>query len=184
MKLISNSTLGPSTGSGLGGRDDDTHPAIRGRVTHGLQGTCGVRDSRGVRVKGSICLNNLRLGARGSRGRQGPGRLAQILPWPEGQDAGWPPTSHPHPQGSLFRLNPSSPPGSSLSSPTLLIPQGSRGEQDRPAGNGKKQDASFPQGGEAHAKSPELAMGWRNWHQCARQALGPHREALPGQSTA
>lgn len=97
MKLISNSTLGPSVGSGLGGRAVDTHPANRGRVTHGLQGTCAVRDSSRVRVEGSICLNNLCLGARGSRGAQGPGRLAQILPWPGGHGAGCPP--HPLPSG-------------------------------------------------------------------------------------
>lgn len=35
-----------------------------------------------------------------------------------------------------------------------------------------------------HAMSSEPARGWKNWHQCARQALGPLREALPGQSTA
>ena len=38
--------------------------------------------------------------------------------------------------------------------------------------------------GGAHATSSNLARGWRNRHQCAGQALGPHREALPGQSTA
>lgn len=76
MKLISNSTLGPAAGSGLGGRADDTHPANRRRVTHRLQGTCMVRDSSSVRVEGSICLNHLCLGARGSGGLQGPGRLA------------------------------------------------------------------------------------------------------------
>lgn len=36
----------------------------------------------------------------------------------------------------------------------------------------------------AYAMSPELAIGWKNWHQCAGQALGPQKEVFPGQSTA
>lgn len=53
-------------------------------------------------------------------------------------------------------------------------------------GMARKQDASFPQwrGRGGHAMSSNLARGQRNRHQCAGQALGPYREALPGQSTA
>ena len=68
--------------------------------------------------------------------------------------------------------------------PSLFPRVGRGGKQGWPAENGKNQGASFPQWQAAHATSPEPTMGWRHWHQCAGQALEPHREMFLGQSPA
>lgn len=52
------------------------------------------------------------------------------------------------PQGSLFRLDAPSPPVPPSPLPPSLFPRvGRGGEKGWPAGNGKNQDASFPQWG-------------------------------------
>lgn len=90
------------------------------------------------------------------------------------------------PQRSL--LGPDAPnlSGSSLSSPTLPIPQGGLRGENRAGlqGMARNKMPASPSGGGAHAMSSNLARGQRNWHQCAGQALELYREALPGQSTA
>ncbi|CAK7292007.1 hypothetical protein VULLAG_LOCUS2275 [Vulpes lagopus] len=178
LKLISNSTLGPSAGSGLGGRADDTHPNNRGRVTHGLQGTrgvtCGIRDPTRVRVEGGICLNNL---CPGARGMWGPGRLAQILSWPGGHGAGCP--LCPLPSGQPLQAESSQ---SCRVLPLHSHPPYSPEEQSmRRTGQACRQwpetRCLLPPRGPC-AKSPKLAVGWRNRYQCTRQAPGPHRDSL------
>lgn len=137
-----------------------------------------VRDPRGVRVEGSICLNNMCLGAEAPGGGHGPGRLAQTVPWPEGHGAG-PPALRAASLGWIFPV---------LQDPPLFShPPYSLGwaEGENRAGlQGMARNKTPPSPVEAHTTSPELATGQRNRHQCEGQALGPHREVFSRQSTA
>lgn len=56
--------------------------------------------------------------------------------------------------------------------------------ENRAGLQGMARNKTPPSPVEAHTTSPELATGQRNRHQCAGQALGPHREVFSRQSTA
>lgn len=99
-----------------------------------------------------------------------------MVPWPEGCGASAQPLGARCSQS--FRVLP-------LLSHPPYSPGWAEGE-NRAGLQGMARNKMPPSlsGGGAHATSSNLARGQRNWHQCAGQALGLYREALPGQSTA